>query len=224
MCSANSPRFRRQPNKSLPLAASLMALLLTLQPVLVSGAAPSARRESHKHKMSGDQRIVHVLSRLTFGARPGDFEKVKAMGVEAFINQQLDPDSIDVAALSARLRRLPTLGMATPVIIEQYTPPKPAVSPSPAPSKSPESSGPPPKAIVQNPVSQTPTLAANANMPGTQNETQMEAKKEMGAPAMQKLEGVKPGEPQQANPAPRPSPPAKNPQMVVTELQRAKLL
>src|SRR4051812_789290 len=73
--------------------ASLLILALLLQPVF--GFATPLTESKKAAAMTADQRIAHVLSRLTFGARPGDFEKVKAMGVDAFINQQLDPDSID---------------------------------------------------------------------------------------------------------------------------------
>src|SRR6185369_17077757 len=109
--------------------ALILVSILGLQTLIVSFAHPNTTKKPTP--MTADQRVAHVLSRLTFGARPGDFEKVKAMGVEAFINQQLDPDSIDNTAVMAKLRRLPTLNMATPVIIEQYTPPKPAAVPSP---------------------------------------------------------------------------------------------
>jgi uncharacterized protein (DUF1800 family) len=160
--------------------------------------------------MTADQRVAHVLSRLTFGARPGDFEKVKAMGVEAFIDQQLDPDSIDNSAVIAKLRRLPTLNMATPVIIEQYTPPKPPANPSPAPAKTDEAM----KASEAKPSVQNVTqLSSNSSMSAMSNEMQAEAKKEDA--------GRMPVLPQGA---PKPTPPPKNPQMVVTELQRAKLL
>src|SRR5947207_4653376 len=118
------------------LTAFISALVLFLQPTLGFVTAAHSSKSPGKKKsaiMSEDQRIAHVLSRFTFGARPGDFEKVKAMGVEAFIAEQLDPDSIENSTAIAKLKRLPTLGMATPVIIEQYTPPKPVVSPpSPA--------------------------------------------------------------------------------------------
>jgi uncharacterized protein (DUF1800 family) len=211
----------------------IRSLAFALSFVLVTGqllAAGAQRNPKPKPpQMSGDQRIAHVLSRLTFGARPGDFERVKAMGVEAFINQQLDPDSLDVGGVSARLKKLPTLGMATPVIIEQYTPPKPA--PSPAPIKSPDNAtASPQKLIAQNPLAQTPQMSANSNSASMQNEMQMEAKKEeTGRPAVQagmqnekKTEEAGRMPPLQATP--KPTPPAKNPQMVVTELQRAKLL
>src|SRR5882724_1877112 len=198
--------------------AFLVALLLLLQPTLLLASAGQGRSERATKKtatMSEDQRNTHALSRLTFGARPGDLERVRAMGVEAFINQQLDPDSLDAGAVSARLRKLPTLGMATPVIIEQYTPPKPAAVPSPIPAKSAENANAPaPQMMAQSPgpVGQTPQIA-NPNMAAMQNEMQMEVKKEDA--------GRMPAVPR-ATPKPTPAP--KNPQMVVTELQRAKLL
>ena len=44
--------------------------------------------------LTSDQKVVQVLNRLTFGAKPGDFERVKAMGVKAYIASQLNPSSI----------------------------------------------------------------------------------------------------------------------------------
>src|SRR5204862_1497874 len=119
--------------KTLRLISVSIVFILLTQPVflIVSNAQTKNQRGAKSQAMTENQRIAHVLSRLTFGARPGDFERVKAMGVEAFINQQLDPDSVDNTAAIAKLKRLPTLGMATPVIIEQYTPPKPVVTPLP---------------------------------------------------------------------------------------------
>ena len=44
--------------------------------------------------LSPEKQVVHVLSRLTFGARPGDLERVTAMGVDAWIARQLNPATI----------------------------------------------------------------------------------------------------------------------------------
>jgi uncharacterized protein (DUF1800 family) len=171
-------------------------------------------------RMTQDQRVAHVLSRLTFGARPGDFEKIRAMGIEAFINQQLDPDSIENTTLIAKLKKLPTLNMATPIIIEQYTPPKPSAVPSPAIARG-----------AENPIGQTPNLSnppqEAGRMPAAPNampnEMQMEAKKpDTGSMAPANEQKTTGGTP--ALQSPKPTPPPKNPQMVVTELQRAKLL
>ena len=46
-------------------------------------------------KQSAEQQVNHALSRLTFGPRPGDAEKVRQMGVDRWIAWQLQPDRID---------------------------------------------------------------------------------------------------------------------------------
>jgi uncharacterized protein (DUF1800 family) len=191
------------------LITRVMVPLLACTLCFQAFSSMATRAAKKSPAMTADERIAHVLSRLTFGARPGDFDKVKAMGVEAFINQQLDPDSIDNAAAIAKLRRLATLNMATPVIIEQYTPPKPAPSPSPMPAKPADDKT---KSIAENSVAQAPQLSANASMTAVQNEM---TKGDAG-----RMPAVEQGPPASAKPTPTP----KNPQMVVTELQRAKLL
>src|SRR3954451_10352736 len=60
-----------------------------------------------------DQTIVHVLNRIGFGPRPGDLEKVRALGVDAYIEQQLHPERIADAAMNERLADLPTLRMSS---------------------------------------------------------------------------------------------------------------
>jgi hypothetical protein len=56
-------------------------------------------------RLSEDQRILHVLNRLGFGAWPGDLEKVRALGVDKYIEQQLFPEKIDDAASEAKLTK-----------------------------------------------------------------------------------------------------------------------
>lgn len=65
----------------------------------VKTAKPSSNRASlgpvsAPKPMTSDEKVVQVLNRLTFGAKPGDFERVKAMGVKAYIASQLNPSSI----------------------------------------------------------------------------------------------------------------------------------
>ena len=174
-------KFHRTGGGFIRSLALVLSFLLALGQLIAAAGQRSPKQKSAA--MSGDQRIAHVLSRLTFGARPGDFERVKSMGVAAFINQQLDPDSIDATAVIAKLRKLPTLGMATPVIIEQYTPPKADAVPSPIPAKSPDNSTQPAqKLMAQSPpnsLGQAPQIA-NPNMSAMENEMRMDAKKEIG--------------------------------------------
>src|SRR6201988_2642250 len=178
------------------VAVSLLVLLnaTTFQPGVQTGAATP---DTKSRVQSNDRKIAHVLTRLTFGAKPGDFEQVKAIGIEKFVAQQLDFETVPDTTLADRLRKLPTLSLSTPDLIEQYTPPKPSPSPSPSPASSPNMSP-----MDQNPVAMPLAGQVVAQNPGMQ-ETKPEVKKE---------------------PQPAAKPPVKNQQLIVTELQRAALL
>jgi uncharacterized protein (DUF1800 family) len=43
---------------------------------------------------TNDSQVVHLLNRVTFGPSPGDIERVKAMGTQAFIEEQLNPGNL----------------------------------------------------------------------------------------------------------------------------------
>ncbi len=51
--------------------------------------------------------VEHALNRLTFGPRPGQVDEVQRIGLTRWIDQQLNPSSIDDTALAARLTPLP---------------------------------------------------------------------------------------------------------------------
>src|SRR2546425_8164197 len=170
MYPAAFTRNRKTVTSGMPALAVSLSLLVGFGQICGFSTQAQNRKTTKQSALTGDQRIAHVLSRLTFGARPGDFQRVKAMGIGAFIAQQLDPDSLNDSALMAKLRRLPTLGMATPVIIEQYTPPKPVASPSPAPAQPVEKSKPPSQIANEqmpaekNSADRMSALPANENM------------------------------------------------------------
>ena len=48
--------------------------------------------------------ISHLLHRLTFGARPGDYAYATALGAEAFIEEQLAPEKVDDWLCERRIR------------------------------------------------------------------------------------------------------------------------
>ena len=70
------------------------------------------------------KRALHALNRLTFGPRPGDVDRVVAMGVDKWIELQLHPEKIDDTALEARLAPYRTLRMNTKEIVENFPPPQ----------------------------------------------------------------------------------------------------
>ena len=75
-------------------------------------------------ELSADEAILHALNRLAYGPRPGDVERVKQMGLAKWIEQQLNPNSIDDKAVEARLQEYPTLRMSTSKLIAEYPQPK----------------------------------------------------------------------------------------------------
>src|ERR1700751_6321174 len=52
-------------------------------------------------QMDPHTQALHALQRLSFGPRPGDIERVRAMGLDKWIDQQLHPDHIDDSAVEA---------------------------------------------------------------------------------------------------------------------------
>jgi uncharacterized protein (DUF1800 family) len=77
-------------------------------------------------ELTEDQAILHALNRLAYGPRPGDVERVRQMGLEKWIDQQLHPESIDDSALDKRLENYPTLDMPARKLLEEFPPPNQA--------------------------------------------------------------------------------------------------
>jgi uncharacterized protein (DUF1800 family) len=99
--------------------------LLTVAAAGVTAAALSflgAAEGRFDQKLSSDRQILQALNRLTFGARPGDIEEVRRVGVQKWIQLQLHPDQIpEDPALEAKLKPLETLSMPPAEIIKEYS-------------------------------------------------------------------------------------------------------
>ena len=80
--------------------APLCFTAFTLALLALAGTAASAQE-----KPSNRDEIVHVLNRITYGPRVGDVEAVEKMGLQAYIQQQLHPESIDDSAVEQQLGR-----------------------------------------------------------------------------------------------------------------------
>jgi uncharacterized protein (DUF1800 family) len=77
-------------------------------------------------ELNADEAVFHALNRLAYGPRPGDLERVKQMGLDKWIEQQLNPNSINDSAVQVRLSAYPTLRMTTTQLITDYPNPKQA--------------------------------------------------------------------------------------------------
>ena len=118
-------------------ALSLLVALILSAPYLL--AAPYKKDKKDKNKpanssktmnvlpvqgLTDDEAILQALNRLGFGPKPGDLERVKAMGLQKWIDQQLHPESISDTALDARLDRFPTLKMSSTKLLDEFPQPQ----------------------------------------------------------------------------------------------------
>ncbi len=92
-----------------------------------AGFATSARAgfAASARELTLDEQVQHVLSRLAFGARPGDVARVRAMGVDRWIASQLNPRRIDDRAMDDVLAHFPTIARSTGELLRDF--PRPGV-------------------------------------------------------------------------------------------------
>lgn len=105
--------------------SALCAVIALVLPLFGLSVASAQKQQAQKQaaRLSEDQRILHALNRLGFGARPGDVERVKAVGLERYIEEQLYPEKIADASAEARLQRIDALRMTTPELYAKYPQP-----------------------------------------------------------------------------------------------------
>ncbi len=86
----------------------------------VASGVQKKQSSASAQRLSEEQRVVHVLNRLGFGARPGDVERVRQLGVEKWVEQQLDPSKLDDSLVEAKLKNLPTLTMSNSELLAKF--------------------------------------------------------------------------------------------------------
>jgi len=91
-------------------------------------ARPAAADAPADAPLGARERALHALNRLGYGPRPGELERVEAMGADAWIARQLDPERIPDAAFEAKLKDFPVLTMSGAQLMAAYPQPKKAVA------------------------------------------------------------------------------------------------
>ncbi len=94
--------------------------VVTMAAILAPASIFRADTRSSAKPLSGDQKILHVLNRLGFGTRPGDVEKVRALGLQKYIDQQLNPSAIDDTVAENKVKNLDIFGMSTAELFAKY--------------------------------------------------------------------------------------------------------
>jgi uncharacterized protein (DUF1800 family) len=68
-----------------------------------------------------DSKILHAINRLSFGAHPGDVERIQSMGVSQYIQEQLHPERLSLpVSLTNKLDRLTSLRLNTTQLAAAY--------------------------------------------------------------------------------------------------------
>ena len=106
------------------MKSSVAALAVVALGLSLAGTVPVLRAKKNDPKTDASsneqRRAVHALNRLTFGPRPGDVQKVMALGIDRWIDLQLRPEKISDDALQARLAPLRTLHMNSKELVENF--------------------------------------------------------------------------------------------------------
>ncbi|HEU5410846.1 MAG TPA: DUF1800 family protein, partial [Candidatus Acidoferrales bacterium] len=104
------------------LAAALALMMSPRAHARKSGAAELANSSKklpkslagnlHITQLTENEAILHALNRLAYGPRPGDVERIRKMGLEKWIDEQLSFTSGRDPALDAKLSKFKTLKMS----------------------------------------------------------------------------------------------------------------
>jgi len=80
-----------------------------------------AAKDDQSGPIADDLRVIHVLNRLSLGPAPGDIDRVKRIGVQRYIQEQLHPDSIpEPDGLAREIAGLETLSMGPVALFVKY--------------------------------------------------------------------------------------------------------
>ena len=112
------PRLRTNFNQ---LCSLMLAGLLAFSPTANSLAQKS--KSAASAKLTEQQKVIHLLDRLSFGPRPGEVEQVMKLGWEKYLEQQLYPDKIADEVVAQKLQPLTTITMSSEEIAKVYEPP-----------------------------------------------------------------------------------------------------
>src|SRR5687767_13407389 len=101
--------------------------LLGVTPIGISAQSSGAKSPARTviarpdvRELPADQQIIQALNRLTFGARPGDALKVRAIGLDNWIEQQLHPERINDSAIEQFVSRYSAINQDQNDLLRQY--------------------------------------------------------------------------------------------------------
>ena len=107
---------RREFLKAMGLGTAAVAVNASLITQTLAQAPPG----SFHPTIDGRDPLAHMVSRLTFGITPELYRHVRAIGVEAFLEEQLTPEGIDDSLTDELLTEFPILQMTNAEVFDRY--------------------------------------------------------------------------------------------------------
>ena len=83
--------------------------------VIAANSQPSGKESREK--------VMHLLNRITYGPSPADIAAVEAIGIEQYIQRQLNPESLPLPPEVERMARKDTLAESPAKLFLRYGPP-----------------------------------------------------------------------------------------------------
>lgn len=105
---------RREFLKVLTMGGAALAANATLISQALAQTPPGSFAPQNRDAVS------HILNRITYGATPDLYQRVQNIGVEAFIEEQLNPDNIDDSHMDAILSEYVLLDKTSAEIVNRY--------------------------------------------------------------------------------------------------------
>jgi uncharacterized protein (DUF1800 family) len=104
--------------------------LLATTAVVLAGTAWSVdslsgavgRAVAGYRELTAREQATHVLNRLAFGPRPGDVDRVAAMGVDRWIEQQLRPERVPDQEAERLMAAFPAMRQSAGELLRDYPP------------------------------------------------------------------------------------------------------
>lgn len=123
--------MRKRFNRTTKFGSAILAILLMFGPPV--GVAQDAKGQKQKgvqapsqndytKKLTGEQKVTHLLDRVTFGARPGDVERVTKLGWEKYLDEQLRPERISDQVVEQKLKSIESIHLSSAELAKNYPP------------------------------------------------------------------------------------------------------
>ncbi len=106
--------------KFIQQTTAFLLTILIATPIFVFG---DGKIRTTAKKLTEEQKITHVLNRLGFGARPADIAKIKAIGINKYIEQQLNPNVINDLVADNKVKNLEVMNLSTTELFAKYPSP-----------------------------------------------------------------------------------------------------